>query len=150
MSWFDELPPVMASHAGYLSIRIAQLAQRSFEEAIAPLGLRPQLFDVLAVVDHREPLAQQAIGAVLGIDPARMVALIDELEGAGLLVRRADPADRRRRLISLTAAGRTRLATATQAAAQVEAGLLADLTDEESQSLRNLMGQVLRASAHQG
>ena len=71
-------------------IRIAQLAQRSFEEAIAPLGLRPQLFDVLAVVDHREPLAQQAIGAVLGIDPARMVALIDELEGAGLLVRRAE------------------------------------------------------------
>lgn len=79
-----------------------------------------------------------------------MVALIDELEGAGLLVRRADLADRRRRLISLTAAGRTRLATATRAAAQVEAGLLADLTDGERQRLRTLIGQVLRTGAHQG
>ncbi len=148
MSWFDELPPVMASHAGYLSIRIGQITQRSFEEAIAPLGLRPQLFDVLAVVGHGGPLAQQAIGTILGIDPARMVALIDELEAADLVVRRADPSDRRRRLITLTDTGQHRLTTATEAATQIEAGLLANLSERQRQSLRSLLAQVVKGTAN--
>ena len=50
--------------------------------------------------------AQQTLIEALGLDASNLVALLNELEDAGLIVRRRDRADRRRGIIELSARGR--------------------------------------------
>ena len=45
-----ELPSALTQHVGYLSVVMGQHSQELFETAMEPLGLRPVLFDYLAVL----------------------------------------------------------------------------------------------------
>ena len=60
---------------------------------------------VLTVLAGDEPASQQQAAQRLGVDRTTMVALVDALEGKGLVQRHADAADRRRNVVELTAAG---------------------------------------------
>jgi len=72
---------------------------------------------VLNALD-REPLrTQTALAQSIGADKTRIIAVLDELQRRGLIVREHDPADRRARLLSLTAEGH-RLRTSVQTAIQ--------------------------------
>ena len=126
----------MSSHVGYLTIRLAGLAKESFERAIEPLGLRPALYEL-------GPESQRDLAAVLGIDPARVVALVDELESSGLAERRVDPDDRRRRVVAPTRRGRDVHGRALRAARLVEADLLDALTPAERTALRDLLRRTV-------
>jgi DNA-binding MarR family transcriptional regulator len=57
------------------------------------------------------------------IDPPYATAIVDQLESLGLAVRTADPADRRRKVVSLTDAGRAAVATARDIIAEPPAAL---------------------------
>lgn len=72
------------------------------------------------------PAAQELAGA-LALDPGHLSRVIGGLERRGLLARAADPADRRRRVLTLTAAGRALFramdeASSAEAAARLEIG----------------------------
>jgi DNA-binding MarR family transcriptional regulator len=71
-----------------------------------------------------------------------MTYLIDELEGAGLVERRPDPADRRQRQILLTDPGRTALKEFGSRLADAEQRLLSALTPEEATIFRQLLDRV--------
>ena len=84
-------------------------------------------YQVLAAAARSHPGSQLELAQHLGVDRTVMTYLLDDLEGAGLIERRPDPADRRARRIQATAPGRElleglalRLRTADQ---QVLAGL---------------------------
>jgi DNA-binding MarR family transcriptional regulator len=83
---------------------------------------------VLNALD-REPLrTQAALAQSIGADKTRIIAVLDELQRRGLIVREPDPADRRARLLSLTAEGH-RLRVSVQTAIQrQEEHLLARLS----------------------
>jgi DNA-binding MarR family transcriptional regulator/GNAT superfamily N-acetyltransferase len=66
-----------------------------------PLGTARLLFEI-----GSEPATAQALRARLGLDSGYLSRLLRRLEADGLVRVRPDPADRRRRLIDLTAAGR--------------------------------------------
>jgi DNA-binding MarR family transcriptional regulator len=51
------------------------------------------------------PLCQRDLIAALGSDAAYITLILDELERRGLVERAPDPGDRRRKLVSITAAG---------------------------------------------
>jgi len=72
-----------------------------------------------------------------------MVAIIDALEGKGIIARRPDPEDRRRNVVELTPAGQDLLRQATAASDAAEAELLAPLSPEEGEQLRDLLARVL-------
>src|SRR4051794_11543438 len=93
----------------FLLVRLGAYAGSRFVEALEPLGIEPRHFGVLVrLVDH-EGSSQQELGARLDLNPTRMVFLIDDLEGRGLVERRPNPDDRRRHALYLTEAGRTTL-----------------------------------------
>jgi DNA-binding MarR family transcriptional regulator len=93
---------------------------------------------------------QAGIAEHLGVDRTVMTYLLDDLEGARLIERRPDPADRRSRQILLTAKGERRLARLGARIAEVERSLLADLTEPEARQLRALLGRAAGAAGAAG
>ncbi|HEX3781942.1 MAG TPA: MarR family transcriptional regulator [Pseudonocardiaceae bacterium] len=108
-------------------------------------GLRLPHLEILCCLAETGPLAQKDISARLRIDPSDLVALLDDLETAGLANRQRDTVDRRRYLVSLTDKGDTvreaRLATSRR----LDEALFAPLRAEERETLHRLL---LRTYAH--
>ena len=82
---------------------------RQFGERLAPLGLEPRHAGMLTRLAAHEGVSQQALGELIGLNPTRMVFLVDELEQRGLVERRRNTADRRSYALYLTTQGRDTL-----------------------------------------
>ncbi len=68
---------------------------------------------LLALRGRAEPVrTQAALADAIGADKTRIIGVLDELQGAGLIRREPDPADRRAHLLAITAEGRARRAAA--------------------------------------
>ncbi len=107
-----------------------------------PYGITGRQCAVLIAVDDREPRSQQEVAARLGVDRTTMVTLIDELEAKALVDRRADPADRRKNVVALTAAGRETLTGSLAATEAVERDFLAALSPADAATFRRLLAVV--------
>lgn len=118
---------------------LARLGRRTAEASMSPGGLRPRHLHALGLLDERGPLTQQGLGEVLSLDPSNVVGLLNELEEPGLIIRRRDPADRRRHIVEISKAGEDELAAAYLRLALVEDNLLATLSTEERVTLYNLL-----------
>ena len=86
-------------------------------------GLSMWGYMVLLALDSQPLRTQAALAESVGADKTRIIGVLDELQQAGLIRRQADPADRRARLLSLTADG-LRLRAAAQADIQCQEELL--------------------------
>lgn len=60
---------------------------------------------VLNALDGQPARTQAALALAIGADKTRIITTFDDLQQAGLIAREPDPADRRARLLSITAAG---------------------------------------------
>ncbi len=67
-------------------------------------------FGVLEALYHRGPMCAGAIAAKILKSAGNLTLVLANLERDGLIAREADQADARRRVVSLTPAGRTRIA----------------------------------------
>ncbi|MFJ5827951.1 hypothetical protein [Streptomyces sp. NPDC093089] len=77
------------------------------------------------------------------LDPSQLVAILNELETAGLAERRRDPADRRRRIVEIASAGTEALERIDQAVSDAERELFGDLTEVEQALLCGLLDRVV-------
>src|SRR3546814_3081840 len=80
------------------------------------------------------------------VAPATTV-LVDDLESRGLVKRQPHPADRRAKLVSLTAAGRRQLAVAQKIIDEPPAALVA-LPAKELALLRKALKKIERSEEH--
>jgi len=136
------LPQALSGDAGYLSVRLGQISQRGFERAMAELDLRPPLYDYMSAIAEFGPVSQKELSEIIKMDTAKIVALTDELEAKEVVLRTADPTDRRRNLISFTKSGQTLLIKANRLAKKAEGELLDPLNPKEQEMLRNLLRKV--------
>ena len=124
--------PALSSRLGYLfkhaQIRLSELTSA----AMAPHGVTGRECAVLIAIDDPAPLSQQDVALRLGVDRTTMVALIDELEGKGLVRRTRDQDDRRRNVVQLTGHGRETLRRAAKAGAEAEQRFLEALPRGEA------------------
>jgi len=130
---------------GFLLSKAGRTQAVRFAEALEPLRLRPKHFALLNFVDRGAGSSQQELGERLGLDPSGLVAVIDDLENAGLLERRRHPSDRRRHAIHLTPNGRRKLARAREVAMEREAELLEPLDEHDAKVLHELLMKVVAA-----
>jgi DNA-binding MarR family transcriptional regulator len=138
----------VAEFAGQLFFRLWRANHTRTADALKSLGLTPALFALLNVLGNREGAIQQQLSADMGIDPSAMVALIDELESAGLAERRRRAGDRRAWEVGITGRGRRSLERARRSATQVEDEVLGGLSAaERGQLLRLLRRALLSAPA---
>ncbi|MDX2702548.1 MarR family winged helix-turn-helix transcriptional regulator [Streptomyces sp. PA03-6a] len=118
--------------------------------ALAEVGLTPRGYCVLL---HALPgeLTQAQLAEVSQQDKTTMVVTMDELERAGLAERHPSPTDRRARIITVTEAGRERVALGRDITARVHGDLLAALPQDEravfTSALQRLVDGHLAAGA---
>jgi MarR family transcriptional regulator, lower aerobic nicotinate degradation pathway regulator len=135
-------PAADASACGLLFVRLAHVSRARLAEALEGMGLRPADFAVLHHLAETGPTTQLMLARALRIHPSNLVALLDGLEAAGLLGRARDPADRRRHVVALTAAGAKLLVAAQEAAREAEQELLEPLEPAERAELEGLLRRV--------
>lgn len=116
---------------------------KSATAAFSELPGGPRGYQVLTAASRGEPGSQLELAHHLGVDRTVMTYLLDDLEGAGLIERHPDPADRRARRILVTAAGRERLADLDRRLRAAEQQVLAGLgNDADRQAFRMLLRQL--------
>ena len=94
------------------------------------------------MVSELGPMTQKALADALRIDRTTMVALIDDLEQRGLVVRKRHPRDRRAFLICPTDAGRAAKETAVAILDEQQRRFLAPLTQQERIQLSELLNRL--------
>jgi DNA-binding MarR family transcriptional regulator len=131
----------------FLLVQLGLLVARQFGERLVPFGLEPRHAGMLTRLAAHEGLSQQALGEFIGLNPTRMVFLVDELEQRGLVERRRNAADRRSYALYLTAQGRDTLHQMQAAESRHQDEIGASLTQAERSQLTNLLR---RLAAEQG
>ncbi|GAA2122215.1 MarR family winged helix-turn-helix transcriptional regulator [Kocuria atrinae] len=86
--------------------RASHSVVRAYKTELDQLGLTyPQYLVMLALWQTDEPQGVGQLGDLLGLDSGTLTPVLRRLEQRGLVVRRRDEHDERRRLIGLTDAG---------------------------------------------
>jgi len=107
--------------------------------------LRGYHYRLLAALEERGPASQAALGRGTGIDRSDVTAALVELEERGLVERSVNPADRRRNVVSITAAGTRRLAELDAVVDTIQERLLAPLSEEERRQFVTLIRRIAEA-----
>lgn len=139
----EEQPAAWQGMASWLLTQTAGHAHRLVGEGFAAVDARGHHYRLLATLEELGPASQAALGRRSGIHLSDMVAATNELEERHLVERAPDPADRRRNVISLTAAGRRQLRRLEKRLARTQDELLAPLSPEERQRLTELLSRLL-------
>jgi DNA-binding MarR family transcriptional regulator len=123
----------------HAQLQMAELTAK----ALTPYGIAGRELAVLVVLAGRAPTSQQQAARRLGIDRTTMVAMLDTLEGKGLVSRHPDAEDRRRNVVELSAAGQDILRRATKASEEAEREFLAPLSPQAAQQLRDSLQAIV-------
>lgn len=117
--------------------RAARALARRFDDALRPIGLTHGQFSLLVALNRPKPPGMAPVAKLLAMDRTTLTAALKPLRRRGLVKITADPADRRGRLMTLTAKGRKTLARAVPVWRRTHAAVEALLHDGECERLRN-------------
>jgi DNA-binding MarR family transcriptional regulator len=117
--------------------RAARALARRFDEALRPIGLTNGQFSLMVSLNRPEPPGMKAVASLLAMDRTTLTAALKPLRRRGLVRVMADPADRRGRLMMLTAKGRKALARAVPIWRKTHAAVEGLLRDGQGDRLRS-------------
>jgi len=128
--------------AAFLLAQVGAHAAAKFAERLAALKLAPPHAGILGAINARTGISQQTLARLLCMFPSRLVLVLDEMERAGLLERKASAGDRRTYALHLTARGKQRLEAIGRIAREHQHALCAALTPEEQETLTGLLSRI--------
>lgn len=126
----------------WLLSRAAGRAHRLLSDAFASAGARGYHYRLLAALEDLGPASQATLGRRAELDRSDVVTTIEALEADALVARAADPEDGRRKIVTITPAGRRLLRRLDEVVAGVQGELLAPLSDAERAELARLLARV--------
>jgi DNA-binding MarR family transcriptional regulator len=131
----------MDDNIGSVLAQVARLMRRNFDERARAIGVTRPQWQVLSLLARNEGINQGGLADILEVEPITLGRMIDRLQDADLVERRADPADRRAWRLHLTPKG-TELILQLQPYARLTIDQALDgINDAES---RRLMDTLLR------
>jgi DNA-binding MarR family transcriptional regulator len=133
----------IADDIGLLLAKVRAAGSVLNNRALADFGLRERSYSVLRLACSGLEPTQRELADFLSLDPSQIVALIDELEGQGLVAREQGRTDRRQKIVLATPAGERLHAQAEAALKSCESEQFAALSAAEVASLRALLQRTL-------
>lgn len=127
---------------GYNLKRAYVIVDADFRRALGADGLAPRVFSALSLIVHSPGITQSDLARTLGIERSGLVAITDDLEARGLILRQPVPGDRRVQALAPTRTGTAAYQAALDAVRAHEARLLADLTPDETETLIGLLRKI--------
>ncbi|MEU4242206.1 MarR family transcriptional regulator [Actinoplanes sp. NPDC026619] len=130
----------MESERPDLGAMVMRLGRRliAMEEPILERhGVTMWAYVVLTALRDGPTRTQAALAQSIGADKTRLIPILDDLQKRGLIEREPDPADRRVRLLGLTADGRAKQ-RAIQAEIRVAENDLLEQTEDREAFIRAL------------
>ena len=133
---------------GALVAQTARQWRRAVDRALEPFGLTEATWlPLLHLARARRPMRQKDLAASLALDNSSVVRLLDALEAAGLVSRRADVADRRAKDIAVTAQGAAIVAQVESVARRLRKRLLADISEADLVAATRVLDHIGRLLA---
>lgn len=144
----DAMPSRLNEMPTWLISQTALHAHRLLAQALAAVDSNGYQYRLLAALEEFGPASQAALGRRTGIDRSDVVAALNDLAERGLADRSVDPADRRRNIITVTAAGTEQFRQLDSVVAGVQDKLLAPLSPAEHEHLTRLLNRILAHHAN--
>lgn len=143
----DQVPIVPPRHrvAPHLARRFHQVCVGFTSEITEPAGLTPVEFSVLTVLNDAPDIDQLTLALRLGVDAVTAHNLVHRLEALGHVDRRVNPADRRARVLRLTARGQAVHDELRPKGRAQQERLLAPLTPEERPLFLDMLVRLIEA-----
>jgi DNA-binding MarR family transcriptional regulator len=133
------LPAELRACTAFLLGRVGTAIKQTAIEELEREGVSLYQFPVLAVLSEGDKETQATIADTLNVDRGQLVGVLDGLEEAGLIERRRDQTDRRRHVVSLTPAGKKRLAEMRTIVKRIEDEFLEPLDEKTRRSLHDAL-----------
>ena len=140
-----QLPAALRKRPSFVLARLGILARQQCAEHLAAAGLSQHQHAILCCLDEFGHACQRDVATRLGIDSGDIVAFFDGLQKRGLVLRERDQRDRRRQVVSLSAAGRQLLREIEGKLDAAEPGVLAALSEPERAEFCRLAVRILAA-----
>jgi MarR family transcriptional regulator, organic hydroperoxide resistance regulator len=116
-------------------VRLEAHMQAAVGDRLRQIGVSIPQCDVLTTLSEKEGVSQQQLAERLYVTKGNISGLLDRLEGAGLVQRRAAATDRRQYSIYLTEAGRAMAEKAIGVQHKWIASTLGRLSDSDLEAL---------------
>jgi DNA-binding MarR family transcriptional regulator len=139
--------PSFLDSTWYLLARTGSLAYQRWAAMIADFDVSPSQYKALMSLNETGPLGQQQLAELIGVDPRNAVPIVESLVERGLVEREVDPADRRRRMLDLTRAGRRVSGDLASLGTEIESDILRPLSRADQASLRRML-LAMQDAAH--
>jgi MarR family transcriptional regulator, lower aerobic nicotinate degradation pathway regulator len=124
---------------GFMLRRAHQISVSLFMQQPEAAGMTTTQYGVLVILRACEGLDQIGLSKKVGLDRSTTGLVIKNLENEGYVVRIADPKDRRRKVIVLTAKGERKLESLRVVAAKSQEMALSVFTPTEAEQFINLL-----------
>ena len=128
---------------GFLIRRAHQMSTALFIEEGRPFDITPTQFGMMFVLRQRPNVDQVTLARLARFDRSTNAMVVDLLETRGLIERRVDPVDRRRRVLNLTAAGQRMLDEVTPGSQRARERLVGMLSPAEQLFLSERLDAIV-------
>lgn len=118
---------------GFLIHDVSRLRRVVVDRALKPLGITRSQWWVLAFLSRRDGMTQTALAGDLDLTKVAIGGLLDRMESAGFVERRADASDGRARRVYLTRAGTKLVSTIRKNVEEIELQILEKVPEEALQ-----------------
>jgi DNA-binding MarR family transcriptional regulator len=119
-----------------------QRVTQSAKQRLSPYRVTPVQYALLKVLWEQDDQSGAELGERLLFDSATMTGLLDRLEQAGLIERRAHATDRRVNRVVLTARGRDLQGPLDHEMDQMNQDFLGEFAPNEAMLLRNILTTI--------
>ena len=120
----------------------ARLLRRRFDLRARSLGVSRAQWQVMLALSRSEGINQTGLADRLEVETITLCRMVDRLADAGLVERRADPADRRAWNLYLTDAARPLLGQLHAIGDEVVGAALAGISEADRTALAETLGQL--------
>jgi DNA-binding MarR family transcriptional regulator len=128
--------------AALLLAQVGAHGAKQFAERLSVLKLTPPHAGILRRLVQSPGISQRELATTLGMHASRLVAVLDEMESLGLLIREANAEDRRTYSLQVTAKGRETMEQIAAISQQHNDALCAALNEEERAVLVGLLQRI--------